>query len=302
MSVPRSDHTTLNLLPQTVRMSAFFALAVSMAVAAFMVPVSKVKADESGLNLSGNMVQGGLIHGQLDAGSKLWLDGEEIAVAADGAFVFGVGRDAKESYTLTWQKRDGGKGQQVLTIEPRQWKIERVDGLPPKTVTPPKSWLERRKKETGRVVSGRKGISDDQHWLSGFIWPASGRVSGVYGSQRILNGNPRSPHYGLDVAAPKGVPVVAPAAGIVTLAAKDFLLEGGIVIIDHGMGVTSTLFHMDDVLVEEGQMVAAGDEIGKLGDKGRATGPHVDWRVNWYKVRLDPYLLVKDKPMPEKAE
>lgn len=252
--------------------------------------------------LKGALVQGGLVYGIAHPGSEMWLDDQKVTVSGTGQFVFGFGRDAKEIWTLKIKKPDGTIESQTLSVEPRQWKIERVNGLPPKTVTPPKEWLAQRKIETGRVRDGRKGVSDAINWAAGFVWPAKGRVSGVYGSQRILNDQPRSPHYGLDVAAPKGKPVYAPAAGIVTLSDKSFLLEGGIVIIDHGMGVTSTLFHMDDVLVKEGQTVKAGEQIGLLGDKGRASGPHVDWRVNWYQVRLDPYLLVKGKAMPEAAE
>ncbi|MCG8506759.1 MAG: M23 family metallopeptidase, partial [Sphingomonadales bacterium] len=141
--------------------------------------------------------------------------------------------------------------------------------------------------------------SERMDWAAGFVWPAIGRVSGVYGSQRILNGEPRFPHYGLDVAAPTGAPVVAPNSGRVVLAEPDFLLEGGIVIIDHGFGVTSTLFHLSSVDVAVGQEVARGQRIGAVGATGRASGPHVDWRVNWNKVRLDPELLIGPMPAEE---
>ena len=143
------------------------------------------------------------------------------------------------------------------------------------------------------VREARSFKTDDLAWLSGFIRPAEGRFSGFYGSQRILNGKPRSPHYGLDIAGPTGTPIIAPASGVVRLAVPDFLLEGGIVIIDHGFGVTSTLFHMNSVDVKKGQAVRQGEQIGTIGQTGRASGPHVDWRVNWGNVRLDPILLIK---------
>ena len=245
-------------------------------------------------DLAGAMTQGGLVIGKAPIGSKVWLNDTALKVGKDGRFVFGFHRDAKPSAVLKMQTLDGVVSFKTLKISQRKYDVEYVDGLPPKTVTPPASWLERRKVETGRVKQGRQQLTDDTYWQEDFILPAMGRISGVYGSQRVLNGKPRSPHYGLDVAADTGVDVVAPAGGIVRLAAPDFLLEGGIIIIDHGFGVTSTLFHLNSVDVKENQMVQKGQKIGTVGMTGRATGPHVDWRVNWQQVRLDPGLLVAD--------
>jgi len=235
--------------------------------------------------------QGALVICQLNPGDTLWFDGQKVAVARDGLTVFGVGRDQAEGMLII----ASGKGKRLekqLKFAPRVYRIEKVNGLPPKTVTMPDAWKARRKTETGRVKAARARVTGEQYWRTGFMRPAEGRISGVYGSQRILNGKPRSPHYGLDIAADVGTPVSAPAGGTVRLAAADFLLEGGIVIIDHGHGVTSTLFHMDSVTVKEGDTVEAGAQIGTIGAKGRASGPHVDWRINWRHVRLDPGLAI----------
>lgn len=249
----------------------------------------------SAVDLKGSVAQGGMVWGKVPAGSEILLDGAPVKVGPKGNFVFGFGRDAGPEAKLTIIKRDGSRHEKLLQVAQREFDIERVEGLPPKTVTPPPEWRERRKVETGRVRSARAENTDATDWLLGFKKPAEGRFSGFYGSQRILNGKPRSPHYGLDIAAPVGEPIYAPAGGIVRLAAPDFLLEGGIVIIDHGFGVSSTLFHMNSVEVKEGAQVPAGALIGTIGAKGRASGPHVDWRINWGSVRLDPMLLIENK-------
>ncbi|MEX0300501.1 MAG: M23 family metallopeptidase [Kordiimonas sp.] len=256
--------------------------------------VPSYAADYSDLALAGSIAQGGLVHGTVEPGTKVLLDGKVVKVGHKGEFVFGFGRDAAPTASLVVIKRDGTRKEQLLKVEKRVFAIERVEGLPPKTVTPPPEWKERRRTETGRVRKARSFTTDDTYWLQGFDKPAEGRFSGFYGSQRILNGKPRSPHYGLDIAGPVGRPITAPAGGTVRLAAGDFLLEGGIVIIDHGHGVTSTLFHMNSVDVSEGQVIEQGTRIGTIGAKGRASGPHVDWRVNWGKVRLDPLLLIEN--------
>lgn len=243
--------------------------------------------------LEGQAVQGGMLWGKVTPGTTVSLDGQPVDVHRSGVFVIGFGRDAAQSSALSYRSPNGETETVALDIEPRQFNIEKVNGLPPKTVSPPPEWRERRKVETGRVRAARAVLMPETQWLNGFLKPAEGRFSGFYGSQRILNGEPRSPHYGLDIAAKTGTPIYAPAGGIVRLAAPDFLLEGGIVIIDHGLGITSTLFHMNSVTVDEGERVEQGDPIGTIGATGRANGPHVDWRVNWKNVRLDPLLLIE---------
>lgn len=246
------------------------------------------------VELKGRLTQGGMVWGTVEPGTELLLDGVPVKVGPGGNFVFGFGRDAGEQAKLIIIKRDGTRTEKQLSISKRVFDIEHVNGLPPKTVTPPPEWRERRAVETGRVRSARAENTNDTNWMAGFLQPAEGRFSGFYGSQRVLNGNPRSPHYGLDIAGPVGEPVLAPASGVVRLSAPNFLLEGGIVIIDHGFGITSTLFHMHSVEVEEGAFVKKGKKIGTIGAKGRASGPHVDWRVNWGSVRLDPLLLLEN--------
>lgn len=240
----------------------------------------------------GALMQGGLVKGQVTSGSQIIFDGQQIKVGPKGHFVIGFSRDYKAVAQLQITYPDGMRNDVSLTVSPRQYDIEKVNGLPPKTVTPPQSWLNRRKAERARVIKGRSARTDDLFWFWGFKKPAEGRFSGFYGSQRILNGKPRSPHYGLDIANKTGTDVVAPASGKVTLAAPDFLLEGGIIIIDHGFGVTSTLFHLNSVDVKEGQFIKKGDKIGTIGATGRASGPHVDWRLNWGNVKLDPGLVI----------
>lgn len=270
----------------TVSMTNYLKIAILFALG------SAALADAPALN--GDVAQGGLVWGQVDAGTSVTLDGEPVTVHESGVFVIGFGRDA-HSATLVFRRANGATEKLPLVVAQREFNIERVDGLPPKTVTPPPEWRERRKVETGRVRTARSFTTSDLLWLDGFDKPAQGRFSGFYGSQRILNGQPRSPHYGLDIAGPTGTPIAAPAGGVVRLAAPDFLLEGGIVIIDHGMSVTSTLFHMNSVAVQEGQVLEKGDLIGTIGATGRANGPHVDWRVNWGNVRLDPMLLIEEE-------
>lgn len=256
--------------------------------------MAMMPASAAAVELEGTLAQGGMAWGKVAPGTTISLDGEAVKVGPDGHFVFGFGRDHGPTARMMVLHRDGQKEDKLLKVAKREFNIERVDGLPPKTVTPPLEWRDRRKVETGRVRDARSHLSGNMHWSRGFVRPAEGRFSGFYGSQRILNGKPRSPHYGLDIAGPTGTPIHAPAGGLVRLAVPDFLLEGGIVIIDHGFGVTSTLFHMHSVDVEEGAWVHQGDKIGTIGATGRASGPHVDWRVNWKNVRLDPMLLISD--------
>lgn len=246
------------------------------------------------LDLRGSLTQGGLMIGTVAPGTTVSLNDKPIRVAPDGRFVIGFGRDADMFQTLRVRTPDGESRTHVLSLQEREFQIERVDGLPPKTVTPPPEYYERRRIETGLVRDARKLSSDLMAWAGGFQLPARGRISGVYGSQRILNGEPRSPHYGLDVAAPVGTPIKAPAAGIVRLARPDFLLEGGIIIIDHGYGVSSTLMHLSRIDVTEGKTVARNEQVGALGATGRASGPHVDWRINWFDTRIDPALVLDD--------
>lgn len=246
------------------------------------------------LNLQGDLVQGGLVFGEAPPSAQIELDGREVAVAPSGRFVFGFGRDAAAMSTLT-VSIDGKVSRYDLPIKQRSYPTERVDGLPQETVTPSAESIARIQKEGAMIAAVRTRTDWRDDFSAGFELPAQGRISGVYGSRRILNGEPKRPHYGLDVAAPTGTEVRAPAAGIVRLT-HNMLLSGGTLVLDHGMGVTSTFIHLSAFEVEVGQRVEAGDLIARIGATGRASGPHLDWRVNWLGERLDPGLLV---PLPD---
>ena len=249
------------------------------------------------LALEGNFIQGGLVFGSADPGTRVALDGQEVRVSADGRFVFGFTRDAPAQAELIVTYPDGSTESRRLQIEKRDYKVQRIDGLPPKMVSPPESVWKRIKAENAMIGKVRLVDRETPYYRSGFVWPTIGRISGVYGSQRILNGKPKQPHYGIDIAAPEGTPVRAPADGVVVLVHRDMYYTGGTIIVDHGHGLTSTFIHMKDISVEEGQELRQGAVIGTVGATGRATGPHLDWRINWFKARIDPSLLVG--PMPQ---
>lgn len=244
------------------------------------------------LSLKGDFAQGGLVIGQAAPNTKVEFNGTNLKVSADGYFVFGFHRDFEASASL---KLTRGKQQenQPLQIRKRDYQIERVDGLPPSKVNPVKpEVLARIRKEGALVAKARANTSSIEAFMQDFIWPAEGRLSGFYGSQRVLNGDPKRPHYGVDVAAPTGTPVIAPADGIVRLVHDDMFYSGGTLIVDHGFGVSSTFIHLNSIEVKQGQEVKQGDLVATIGATGRATGPHLDWRINWFKSRLDPQLLV----------
>lgn len=246
------------------------------------------------LKLEGDFAQGGMVRGTTLPGAEVSLDGRDVFVDRWGRFVFGFGRDAAADARLHVRLPTGETEVRDLSVAPRAYRIERIDGLPPKMVTPPKDVLDRIRRENALIGAVRERNTNAAWFWDGFVRPAEGRYSGVYGSQRVLNGKPRRPHFGLDIAGPTGSPVVAPAAGIVALAETDLYYTGGTVMIDHGQGITSVLMHLHTVEVKDGQRVEAGDRIGSMGATGRATGPHLDWRVNWFEVRLDPGLLLED--------
>ena len=245
-----------------------------------------------GLRLKGNFVQGGLVVGHAPPGSRIRLDGRPVKQRADGRFLIGFGHKAKAKAVLVVHFKHGAVTRRNLTIAARRYKIQRITGLPPKMVTPPAKVLARIRAEGKAIRAARLSDTARPLFDSGFMWPARGPISGVYGSQRILNGKPRRPHFGVDVAAPKGAPVRAAAAGIVRVAKTDMYYTGGTVLIDHGYGLNSVYSHLSKVTVPAGDAVRKGQLIGAVGATGRATGAHLDWRVNLFLTRLDPALLV----------
>ena len=248
------------------------------------------------VSFEGHFEQGGLVYGHTTPGARVTLDGQPVRLTPDGEFLLGFGRDAAPTATVDVTAPDGRHETKVLPIAARTWNIQRIEGLPEKQVTPPPEDLARIKADIAEVFAARARDTDVLLFRSGFKWPAIGPISGVYGSQRILNGEPRQPHYGIDIAAPAGTPVLAAADGIVSMADENMLLTGKTLILDHGYGLSSTYMHMSAITVKPGQKVKQGQMIGRIGATGRVTGPHVDWRVNLYQVRLDPALLVP--PMP----
>lgn len=251
-------------------------------------------------SLEGRAVQGGLMVGKVTPGVRVMLDDLEVRVSEAGNFLLGFGRDHPSQSVLQLIHPDGTKQSETLQVEKRAYRIQRIDNLPKRKVTPDKRDLERIRKESALVKKAR--LRDDPSrtdYLSGWVWPVKGPISGVYGSQRILNGQPRRPHYGVDVAAPTGTLVRAPADGIVTLAHPDMFFSGGTLILDHGQRLSSSFLHLSEILVSEGQRVRQGDPIARVGATGRVTGAHLDWRINFHQYRLDPQLLVP--PMPQEA-
>ena len=252
--------------------------------------------EQGGVRVQGEPVQGGLMFIQAAPGSTAFLDGQELMVSPQGNFVIGFDRDETGEKSLTIVTSDRGEQIITLPVAPRQYDIERVDGLPPATVTPDPAAAERIRQEAEMVANARSRRDPRTDYLDGFDWPASGRISGVYGSQRILNGQPGRPHYGLDIATPTGSPVYAPADGIITLAHPGMYFSGGTIILDHGQGLSSTFLHLSKILVESGVSVRKGELIALVGATGRASGPHLDWRMNWLDRRVDPQLLLVGEP------
>jgi murein DD-endopeptidase MepM/ murein hydrolase activator NlpD len=243
------------------------------------------------IELDGKLTQGALVRGQTEPGTRITLNGDPVRVTEDGRFAIGFGRDADLWQRLVEIPPNGEPVEHNLELSEREYDIQRIEGVPQRTVTPDESALERIRAEAAQVRQARAVDSDRTDFTGDFIWPAGGRISGVYGSQRFYNGEPRRPHYGVDIAAPTGTPVVAPASGVVTLVHPDMYFSGGTLLIDHGYGISSTFIHLSEVLVEEGEQVSQGEVVAKIGASGRATGPHLDWRINWYGERLDPVTV-----------
>jgi len=245
--------------------------------------------------LNGKFTQGALLRGQAPAGAKVTLNGETVQTNKDGKFVVGFEREAPLHQTLVVKLDNGQKWQRDITLEKREYNIQRIDGLEQKMVSPPAEVTARIKQDNINVANARSGNTDLDALFTRFEWPAKGVISGVYGSQRILNGVPKWPHYGLDIANETGTPVYAPVDGVVTMA-DDLYYSGNTLILDHGMRVFSTFLHMDTITVEVGETVKQGEQIGTIGSTGRSTGPHLDWRINLGNTRLDPQTIISESP------
>lgn len=253
------------------------------------------------LSLSGRIEQGGIVFGSVEKEATVMLDGRTLSLSETGRFVFGLDRDAKPTATLVVRYPNGSETTEVLSVAKREWIVERVDGLPQNTVTPDPETVKRIRAEGGMIVAARNRTEPLPFYETGFLLPAEGRISGVFGSQRILNGQPRSPHSGLDIAGPIGTPIRATADGIVSLVHDGMVLTGKTVMVDHGFGLDSVYIHMSDIAVEEGQRVQQGDVIGAIGMTGRTNGPHLHFGISWYGAKLDPETVLSALPASDLA-
>lgn len=239
--------------------------------------------------LSSKLTPGGIYVGKAPKGASIYYGGKSVRVADDGCFVIGFGRDAKLEQYYTQILEDGTRQTVTLELKPRKYVIQRLK-VDQKFVDPDPSELSRIREESRRSMNAKKYDTAQTDLFNGFDWPIYGPITGVYGSQRVYNGVEGRPHYGVDVAAPEGDPVYAPADGIVRLS-DDLYFSGGTIMIDHGHGITSAFLHLSKMRVKDGDVIKRGDHIGDVGATGRVTGPHLDWRYNWFDVRLDPQLL-----------
>ena len=252
--------------------------------------------------LNGDFTQGGLVFGQTAIGATAKLDGEDVMVDNDGRFLIGFGRDSALTSLLVVTLPDGSVERRSLDIADREFPVQRIDGLDQSKVSGfTKEQLDKIAIDRDKKNAARKETQNLADWSVGFDWPVTGRISGVFGSQRILNGEPKNPHSGVDVAAPTGTPIRAPAPGIVRLAEGDMYFEGGLVLLDHGHWLESAFLHMSRVDVVPGQRVEKGDIIGAVGATGRVTGPHLHWSMKWAGQLVDPQLTVEEMPSQKAA-
>jgi len=237
--------------------------------------------------------QGALVFGKVPPGSKVRYAGRELRVSGYGTVVFGVGRDEHGPLVLDIVRPDGVHDAAQVAVTPRDWPVEHVNGVPPKTVNPPPAIAERIRREQALVTAARDRDDDRTDFAKPFVWPVQGRISGRFGNGRVYNGQPGAGHSGMDIAAATGTPVKAPAAGVVTFAAPDLYLTGGTLLLDHGFGVSSNFLHLSRIDVKVGDRVEQGQVIAAVGATGRATGPHLHWGMSWFDVRLDPLLVLE---------
>tara|TARA_Y100000591_G_scaffold263766_1_gene236987 strand:+ start:216 stop:1019 length:804 start_codon:yes stop_codon:yes gene_type:complete len=243
------------------------------------------------VEFQGKFLQGHYIIGFTDPSAQIIIGKKEVKVSNDGYFVFGIDRDRKFDLIIT-KIQDGKKEKIIKKVLKRKYNIQRIDGLEESKVTPPESVYKRIKEENNKIGKARAINSNLPFFKNQFIMPVEGIISGVYGSQRILNGKPRWPHYGIDIAAKQGTIIKSSASGTVTMAEDDLYYTGGTIIMDHGHGISTIYSHLENVMVSVGDKINQGDVIGTVGSTGRSTGPHLDFRLNWFQTRLDPMSVL----------
>ncbi len=251
------------------------------------------------VELSGEIIQGGMVLGKTSADNIVKFDEVILPLSKQGDFVFGFGRDDEKEHVLTITFPNGETLQKKLVPTKREYKIQRIEGIAKKIMNPNPKSVARAKQDSAQVRSARAELSLQSACSTGFIPPANGVITGVYGSQRYYNGKPKSPHFGLDYAGNTGDAVLAPADGVVSMFVPDMFYSGGTMIIDHGHGISSSFLHLSKSYVKAGEHVTKGQKVAAIGASGRATGPHLDWRINWFQVRLDPALVLKVPPLRE---
>jgi murein DD-endopeptidase MepM/ murein hydrolase activator NlpD len=261
-------------------------LATAMSFAAL--PLMKARAGEQHLTLNGGLEQGSLVVGKTNPEARVAIDSKVIEISERGFFAFGIAYDRTTALQMDVSYPDGGVLMQDVVPVVRKFETQAINGLPPAEVTPPPELLARIAAEKAKIEATRKSLLLEDWYADGFDWPVPGIISSPFGNRRILNGVPKQPHFGIDIAAKEGTPILAPAEANVLLAEPDFFYDGGITVLDHGQGVTTTYLHQSKLDVATGDHVTRGQKIGEVGHTGRATGPHLCWRLNWFEVQLDP--------------
>lgn len=262
-------------------------------------PLFEVKAENAAtvpLVITGDFRPGGLLFGHSTVEQAIFYKKTRILVSPEGRFVIGLDRDHRGDLRLEMVQKEAETVSQIFEIQPREYRIQSIQGVAHKYIAPDPEQRARTQAESKRVRHSRQHVSHQDDFFDGFIWPARGPITGVFGSQRIFNGEPRRPHYGLDIAGPVGAAVIAPAAGTVRLV-EDLFFSGWTLVMDHGHGLSSSFLHLSDIMVDPGESVEQGQLIARIGATGRVTGPHLDWRMNWqlgaFSARVDPEQLVK---------
>lgn len=285
----------MSRLAQGIRLG-MMALAFGVSLAFGAHAASVLMPEEFVISHRGAFTPGGLVVLQLQADTQVWLNDARVE-QLDGQAMIGFGRDAELTQALRFERalswpRKSRQQSLAISLTPRAYPVQRIEGLPQKMVTPPPEDLAKIRQQSILKKAARQSSVQENWFSETFQWPLQGRISGVYGSQRFYNGKPSRPHFGVDIAAPRTTPVYAPASGRVTLAQPDMYFEGGLIFLDHGLSLTSVFMHLDSLDVQLGDVVAQGDLIARVGSTGRSTGPHLDWRMYWGSQRVDPALLV----------